>query len=112
MAEGPVSQASNSNSKGKGIGEKFKILAFSSAYAQAKGGQNEDQSSQPIFCLMEIVLTESLGTASGASGGDSGSGSNGSSSKWTLECDVKCTQKERAAGFIAELSLGNLFHLL
>jgi len=32
--------------------------------------------------------------------------------RYKLQCTVKCTQKQRAAAFIAELSLGDLFNLL
>ncbi len=74
----------------------FKVFAFASGYVRVVGPK-------PIFCLMEIAMTrqqpfdESINT---------------NNREYQLNCAVKCSQKEHAQEFIAELSLGDLFHLL
>jgi hypothetical protein len=74
----------------------FRMFLFASGYRrQSQRSQQQGDTPLPIFCLCELSVRHQEGS------GD-----------WELDVHVKCTQKKHATGFVAELSLGNLFELL
>ena len=61
--------------------------------------KGEDKEDLPVFCLCELSVRRQAQE-------------QGQGQEWELSVNVKCTQKRHATGFVAELSLGNLFELL
>ena len=68
-------------------------LVFASGY-KLKQREGVEGDTLPIFGLCELVIKEEA------------------QGKWELGIAIRSTQKKHATGFVAELSLGNLFDLM
>ncbi len=118
-SRGAASSAAHAHAR-QTAGAGFELHVFASGYER----QRSVPAPIPIFCLMSITMAllpplpagsrrpgrQGVIDAKGqeTQGGDGGGGSG----VYELTCRVKCTQKQRAAAFIAELSLGDVFNLL
>ncbi len=88
-------------------GAGFELKVFASGYQR----QQSVPAPIPIFCLMSVSLTPPPSATASLSPFKGGEAHDGGG-VYELTCSVKCTQKQRAAAFIAELSLGDVFNLL
>ena len=94
LPPGDMSRDSGSTGPPDGI-PGFKMFVFASGY-KLKQKEGVEGDALPIFGLCELVIKREK---------------DEEADRWGMSLAVRCTQKRHATGFVAELSLGNLFEL-
>ena len=92
---GDITEGSDDTGPSNCIVPGFKMFLFASGY-KLKQREGVEGDALPIFGLCELVIKQERYETG---------------KKWVMSIEIRCTQKKHATGFVAELSLGNLFDL-